>query len=92
MVDGVEREAIPWPEWAITTRIDTREHWQTVWRAVQCHASQIASYGGLAALGPAEHRRLWGATQTFYRVWSLVNGGREPEDDLFAGLRTAPRG
>jgi hypothetical protein len=29
---------------------------------------------------------VWG-TSTFYRAFSLVNGGREKEDDLFAGLR-----
>ena len=32
------------------------------------------------------HQALWGS-QTFYRVFSLVNGGRERETDLFAGLR-----
>ena len=29
---------------------------------------------------------LWGA-QSFYRVFSLVNGGRQREADLFEGLR-----
>ena len=88
LVEGVERRPTPWPAWALTSRIDAREYWRTVWRAVQCHASQIASYGGISELTPARHRELWGATQSFYRVWSLVNGGREPEDDLFAGLRS----
>ena len=27
------------------------------------------------------------AHQTFYRAFSLVNGGRTVEDDLFAGMR-----
>ena len=36
-VDGVERHAVPWPEWAITTVIDARPWWRTVWRAVSCH-------------------------------------------------------
>ena len=27
------------PEWAITTRIDTRKWWPQVWRAISCHAS-----------------------------------------------------
>jgi LmbE family N-acetylglucosaminyl deacetylase len=85
-VDGVERRAAGWPEWAITTRVDTREQWPTVWRAVQCHASQIASYRGFEALSPERHEELWGR-QSFVRVWSLVNGGRETERDLFAGLR-----
>lgn len=85
-VDGVERQATPWPDWAVTTRIDTAEHWPRVWRAVQCHESQIAQYAQLGALPPELHRELWGA-QSFYRALSLVNGGRETETDLFAGLR-----
>src|SRR5689334_7943428 len=40
-VDGVERQATPWPDWAITTAIDTRRYWPTVWRAVSCHESQM---------------------------------------------------
>ena len=35
-VDGIERRATPWPDWALTTILDTHEHWQTVWRAVCC--------------------------------------------------------
>ena len=85
-VDGIVRQATPWPDWAITTRIDTRAHWPTVWRAVQCHGTQLASYERLGALGHEHHASLWGS-QEFYRAFSLVNGGREPETDLFAGLR-----
>jgi hypothetical protein len=40
----------------------------------------------LRALPDEHHRNLWGA-QTFYRAFSLVNGGREVERDLFEGLR-----
>jgi LmbE family N-acetylglucosaminyl deacetylase len=86
MVDGVEREAAPWPEWALTTAIDTREHWPTVWRAVCCHRSQIAGYRRLHELSPEHHEGLWGR-QTFYRALSTVNGGRGRENDLFEGLR-----
>lgn len=57
-----------------------------VWRAVACHRSQLPGYAALARLPEEQHRRLWG-TQEFYRAFSLVNGGRTPEDDLFAGLR-----
>jgi LmbE family N-acetylglucosaminyl deacetylase len=86
IVDGVERQAMPWPDWAITTVIDTREHWQTVWRAVSCHESQVAAYERLRDLSPASHEALWG-WQSFYRAFSLVNGGRAREADLFSGLR-----
>ena len=85
-VDGHERQAVPWPDWAITTRVDTAEHWETVRRAVLCHQTQVAIFGQLADLPEAEHVRLWG-TQEFYRVFSLVNGGRRTETDLFEGLR-----
>jgi LmbE family N-acetylglucosaminyl deacetylase len=85
-VDGVERQAAPWPEWSITTRLHTAEHWPAVWRAVQCHASQMSIYERLTELPEELHRELWGA-QSFYRALSLVNGGRELETDLFAGLR-----
>lgn len=84
-VDGVERQATPWPEWAITTVVDTREHWPAVWRAVSCHESQIAGYASLANLAPEHHEALWGA-QSFYRAFSSVNGGRTRETDLFEGV------
>ena len=84
-IDGVERRATGWAEWAITTRIDAVAHWQQVWRAVACHRSQLSAYQHFASLPPEQHRILWGK-QTFYRVLSLVNGGRQAEDDLFAGI------
>lgn len=85
-VDGVERHATPWPDWALTTRIDAGAHWQTVWRAVRRHETQMALYQGLDELTPAQHRVLWGE-QYFYRVLSSVSGGRDRETDLFDGLR-----
>jgi LmbE family N-acetylglucosaminyl deacetylase len=86
VVDGVERQVNPWPEWLFTTLIDARAQWQTVWRAVQQHKTQMAVYQKLAELTPDEHATLWGS-QYFYRVFSQVNGGRQRESDLFAGLR-----
>jgi LmbE family N-acetylglucosaminyl deacetylase len=84
-VDGVERHVIPIPDWHITTRIDTSAAWPVVWRAVQCHRTQMSIYANLAALPPEHHRALWGV-QEFARVFSLVNGGRTRESDLFEGL------
>jgi hypothetical protein len=86
-VDGVVRQATPWPDWAITTVIDARESWPTVWRAVSCHQSQIAAYERLRHLQPQHHEALWGR-QSFYRVFSAVNGGRQQESDLFEGMRS----
>ena len=85
-VDGVERQVVPWPDWAITTVVDTRRFWPTVWRAISCHESQIAAYARLKELSPERHEALWGA-QSFYRVLSTVNGGRRQETDLFEGIR-----
>ena len=89
LVDGVEREASPWPRWALTTFVETREQWPTVWKAVTCHDSQIAAYEKLKHLSPEAHEGLWGH-QGFYRAFSTVNGGRAIETDLFEGLRPSP--
>jgi len=85
-VDGVEREVVPAPEWEITTRIDTSAVSPVVLRAVQCHRTQVSIFTTLEGLPPEHHRALWG-TQEFYRAFSLVNGGRARESDLFDGLR-----
>jgi LmbE family N-acetylglucosaminyl deacetylase len=84
-VDGVERRDVTWPAWSITTRIDTSPWWRQVRAASLCHRSQTEPEL-LAALPDATHQRLW-SLETYYRVFSLVNGGREVESDLFAGLR-----
>ncbi len=85
-VDGVERDPLPWADWQITTHVDTRAHWTTVWSAVSSHESQIAAYEKLATLSPEHHESIWG-TQSYYRAFSTVNGGRQPEHDVFEGLR-----
>ncbi len=85
-VDGVERQVNPWPDWSITTRLDATAQWRRVWKAVQCHESQMAIYQELGDLEEDYHRVLWGS-QSFYRAFSLVNGGRDRESDLFEGLR-----
>ena len=84
-VDGVQRQATAWPDWAITTAIDTRAFSSTVWQAVSCHESQVSAYQRLKELSPEHHEALWGS-QSFYRVFSAVNGGRTRETDLFEGF------
>src|SRR4051812_31149005 len=49
-VEGVERQAVPWPEWAITTAIDARAVSSTVSRAIACHVSQVSTYEHLRHL------------------------------------------
>jgi LmbE family N-acetylglucosaminyl deacetylase len=85
-VDGVERQATPWPEWAVTTRVDTSAVWRTVWDAVCRHETQMSIYGKLGELSTEQQRSLWGS-QEFYRVFSAVNGGPAVERDLLEGLR-----
>jgi LmbE family N-acetylglucosaminyl deacetylase len=46
-VDGIERKASPWPDWALTTFIDTSQFSPTVWKAVSCHKTQMAIYKNL---------------------------------------------
>ena len=86
MVDGVERQAHPWPDWAITTQLDTSAVWRTVWEAVCCHRTQMSIYQRLGDLTEQQQIALWGS-QEFYRAYTSVNGGRQRETDLFEGLR-----
>jgi LmbE family N-acetylglucosaminyl deacetylase len=86
MVDGIERTPAPWPDWAVTTVLDTSHVWRIVWDAVQCHRSQLSGLEHFPLLDEEGHRLLWGV-QRYYRALSLVNGGRACESDLFEGLR-----
>jgi LmbE family N-acetylglucosaminyl deacetylase len=85
-IEGVERRSVPWPQWAISTRVDTSAHWEQVWAAIRRHRSQLPGYQKLLDLPAEYHQALWG-TLTFHRVYSLVPHG-EQETDLFEGLRT----
>jgi len=86
-VDGVRRQSVPWPDWAITTVLDTRAVWSKVWQAISCHQSQIAAYERLKNLSAEDHEALWG-WQSFYRAFSTISGGRARETDLLDGIRT----
>src|SRR3990172_4118142 len=83
-VDGVERNHVGWGAWALTTRIEASAYFDTVWQAILCHRSQLADYGPLLELPRETLLKIWG-TGTFVRIFSLVNGGRAVESDLFAG-------
>lgn len=85
-VDGIERKPSPWPDWALTTVMDTSQFCATAWKAVSCHKTQMSIYKNLEHLSGEKHKAIWG-TQEFYRAFSLVNGGRARESDLFEGLR-----
>jgi LmbE family N-acetylglucosaminyl deacetylase len=84
--DGVARTIVIDEDWAITTRIDTSAYQDTIWKAVFCHTSQLPSYSALEQV-PQEYQQVIWNEQHYYRAFSLVNGGRASERDLFEGLR-----
>ena len=86
-VDAQLRAEVPWLEWMITTRIDMAEHCHTARRAIQCHTSQLSTIGALAEMHEDAAVAVLAMQGTFYRAFSLVNGGREIESDFFAGFR-----
>lgn len=85
-VDGVTRHHVSWDDWQITTRLDNNKYMDQVVSAIRCHKSQLPGYGPLAESAAAELSPIFGVGN-FYRAFSLVNGGRRVESDLFAGLR-----
>jgi LmbE family N-acetylglucosaminyl deacetylase len=85
-IDGVTRKHVAWADWEITTHIDARAYIETVSKAVHCHKSQLSGYGALGE-SSAQEMVKWFGKGKFYRVFSLVNGGRKVETDLFEGLR-----
>ena len=75
-VRGVDRTFVTWPDWVSTTRIDCGENWRKVLAAVSCHHSQMAGVGKFQSCSDEQHRSVW-SWRTYYRVFSLVNGGAE---------------
>lgn len=86
-VDDQMRGEIAWKDWMVTTRIDMSAHCITALRAIKCHASQLASIAPLVELPEEQAAQVLALQGTFYRAFSLVNGGRKVETDLFEGLK-----
>jgi LmbE family N-acetylglucosaminyl deacetylase len=86
-IDGVERRATSWEDWAITTIVRTDGYHDQILDAIRCHRTQLPGYEALTQL-PEEKRKILWDTATLYRVYSFVNGGRAIEDDIFAGIGT----
>jgi hypothetical protein len=63
------------------------EHCAVAWKAIQCHQSQLPSLGALADMPEVSAVSVLAMQGTFYRAFSLVNGGRKVETDFFEGLR-----
>jgi LmbE family N-acetylglucosaminyl deacetylase len=86
-VDGQTRGEVAWKDWMVTTRIDVSTAWRAGWEAILCHQSQLPSIAPLVELPEESIRKIITLQGAFYRVFSLVNGGRKLETDLFEGLR-----
>lgn len=87
VIDHRMRGEIAWKEWMITTRISMADHCQAALRAIRCHESQLPSLGILADMHDDAAIAVLAMQGTFYRAFSLVNGGRKLEIDLFEGVR-----
>lgn len=85
-IDGVERSFQSWEPWAITTVIDGRANFDVFWAAMLCHQSQHPNFQTIFDLPRADLLEMFGMG-SFIRVYSMVNGGRAVETDLFEGLR-----
>ncbi|GAB4538381.1 MAG: PIG-L family deacetylase [Anaerolineales bacterium] len=81
------RGEVAWKNWTITTRIEMSAYCGAAWRAILRHQSQLATLGALAEMPAQAAESVLAMQGTFYRAYSLVNGGREIEDDFFEGLR-----
>ncbi len=80
-VDGVERKAAPWEEWAVTHQLDTAFYVPQVWEAVQAHRTQLPAYERLMSLPLEKQRNIFGK-QNFYRVFGSVDSGRQVASEL----------
>ncbi|HRV92596.1 MAG TPA: PIG-L family deacetylase [Anaerolineae bacterium] len=87
-IGGVERRAAPWPEWAVSTCIDTSAYVAQVWQAVRAHCSQLPGYERLMALPHNDQQAIFGS-QTFYRAFSFTAGGRLQATELFQNEQIA---
>lgn len=85
-IDGVTRSHVGWADWQITTKLDNEKYMDQMRTAMLCHKSQLPGFGPIAEWSSLQLSLMFG-TGNYYRVFSLVNGGRSVETDLFEGLR-----
>jgi LmbE family N-acetylglucosaminyl deacetylase len=85
LIDGVQRRATPWEEWAISARLDTRAYVPRIWEAVRAHQSQIAGYTHLLTLSLDKQEAIFGS-QSFYRVFNFATVHRQQAAELFTDV------
>ena len=66
-VDGELRRPRAWAGEDVSARIDASGYWQTAWRAIACHRSQLPGYESVLKLPESYHRSLW-ANLTYFRA------------------------
>ena len=84
-IDGVTRSHVGWQDWQITTKLDNEKYMDKVQQAILCHKSQLPGFGSMAEWTLPQLSLIFG-TGNYYRAFSLVNGGRAVETDLFEGM------
>ncbi len=85
-VAGEDLNSFAWEDWMVTTCVEAGEHWRRAWEAARSHRSQLPNLEAQSRLPDEYKQRLLG-TDTYYRAFSRVNGGRALESDLFEGVR-----
>lgn len=86
VIDGEKRGIVLWPHWAASAEVDTSAYWEQVVQAFRAHRSQGVAELDYESIPGRFDKSAWGM-RTYYRAFSLVNGGRDKEHDLFEGLR-----
>ena len=86
-LEGQLRGEVAWKNWMITTKVGMAEYCGAAWRAIRCHQSQLSTLGALVEFHEDAATAILAMQGTFFRAFSLVNGGRDLETDLFEGLR-----
>jgi LmbE family N-acetylglucosaminyl deacetylase len=85
-IDGVTRSHVGWQDWQITTKLDNEKYMDKVQQAILCHKSQLPGFGSMAKWTLPQLSLIFGMGN-YYRAFSLVNGGRAVETDLFEGIK-----
>ena len=86
-VDGEERQAVPWPDWAITTVIDTSRGLAGGVAGGVVPQDPDVDLQEARASCPTSISARCGARRSSTACSARVNGGRARESDLFEGLR-----
>ena len=90
-VDGVERQATPWPDWALTTVIDTRAWWPVVSARGRMPRVPGRRVRRAAETRPVAVRGVLGIAVVLSRVQPRQRRARSVESDLFDGIDDSTR-